>query len=147
MEKIAIGADHAGVQLKDQLASALRSWGYGVSDMGTNSADSVDYPDYAAKVALALKNQECDKGVLVCGSGIGVCITANRFSNVRAVVLRSPFDAEMSRLHNNANVACFGARITETEAALGLLKSWLETQFEGGRHERRVQKIESVKND
>lgn len=139
--KIAIAADHAGVGLKDHLKSFLESQHVSVVDFGTNGAESVDYPDYAQKVAEALTSGQVERGVLVCGSAIGMAIAANRNPGVRAVVVRDGFDARMSREHNDANVACFGARVTPEAQAKELLKIWLETPFEGGRHQKRVEKL------
>lgn len=140
--KIIIGADHAGVTTKDSLAAQLRFWDHEVSDVGTHGDDSVDYPDFAHQVAQAVAAGKADRGVLVCGSGVGMAIAANRHAGVRAVVIRDPFDAQMSRAHNNSNIACFGARVTELDVCVALLKQWLETDFVGDRHERRVGKIE-----
>ncbi|PIR20683.1 MAG: ribose 5-phosphate isomerase B [Deltaproteobacteria bacterium CG11_big_fil_rev_8_21_14_0_20_47_16] len=140
--KVAIAADHAGVVLKDSLKLYLESENIKVADLGTNGADSVDYPDYARKVAHAVASGEVDRGVLVCGSAIGMAITANRNKGVRAAVIRDAYDAQMSREHNDANVACFGARVTPAEQAKELLKQWLTTPFEGGRHQKRIDKID-----
>jgi len=141
--KLAIASDHAGYELKEKLKSYLKSaLGCEVVDLGTGSPDSVDYPDFAHSLSSKVSNQEFEKGVLVCGSGIGMCMTANRYSGVRAAVLRVPDDAMMSRLHNDANVACLGERFTPYEEAKDLLDTWLNTPFEGGRHFRRVTKIE-----
>lgn len=140
--KIAIAADHAGVALKDVLKSFLESEKMIVVDFGTNGTESVDYPDFARQVAQAITQKQVERGVLVCGSAIGMAISANRFNGVRAVVIRDGFDARMSREHNDTNVACFGARVTPAEQAKELLKTWLATKFEGGRHQNRVSKID-----
>jgi len=140
--KVAIASDHAGLSIKGELISLLGNLGHTATDLGTNSAESVDYPDYAKQVARTVASQKADVGVLVCGSGIGMAMAANRFKNVRAAVLNDAFDAEMSRRHNNANVACFGARKISVEKAKELLAIWLKTPFEGGRHESRVKKID-----
>lgn len=140
--KIAIAADHAGVVLKDALKSFLESENISVLDFGTNNSESVDYPDFAQKVARAISTREVERGVLVCGSAIGMAITANRHKGVRAAVIRDGYDARMSREHNDANVACFGARVTPAEQAIDLLRVWLTTPFEGGRHQKRVDKID-----
>ena len=139
--KIAIASDHAGFSLKEKLVSYLQSLGGEVLDLGPVSDSTVDYPDFAAKVAQSIKTGNVERGILVCGSGIGMCMAANRFSNVRAAVLRSEEDAKMSRLHNDANVACLGGRVTGESEAKKFLKVFLETPFEGGRHVRRVEKI------
>jgi ribose 5-phosphate isomerase B len=141
--KIAIASDHAGFELKEEVRAYLNdALGFEVVDLGTNSTESVDYPDLAHKLAATISNKEVEFAVLVCGSGIGMCMAANRHEHVRAAVLRESYDAEMSRLHNNANVACLGARVTPPETAKELLALWFKTDFEGGRHERRVNKIE-----
>lgn len=140
--KVAIAADHAGVVLKDALKSFLESENISVLDFGTNNSESVDYPDFAQKVAHAISTREVERGVLVCGSAIGMAITANRHKGVRAAVIRDGYDARMSREHNDANVACFGARVTPMEQAKELLRLWLTTPFEGGRHQKRVDKID-----
>lgn len=142
--RIAVAADHAGFQLKQQLAERLRGQGHEVLDLGTDSEASTDYPAYAHHVARAVADGEAERGVLVCGSGIGMCMAANRTPGVRAAVLQSDFDAEMSRRHNDANVACFGARQSEAGSVEALLDRFLETPFEGGRHERRVRKIDNA---
>lgn len=139
---IAVGADHAGFALKQSLVSHLESSGYKVTDVGTHNSDSVDYTDFAEQVAKAISAGKVQRGVLVCGSAIGMCIAANRYEGVRAVVLRDKFDARLSREHNDTNVACFGARVTKEKNALKLLNLWLTTEFEGGRHARRVEKID-----
>lgn len=139
--KIAIAADHAGFTLKETLRQHLISQGHQVVDFGCDSTESVDYPDFAAKVAEAVSEQQAERGVLVCGSGIGMCMAANRFGGVRAAVLRSFDDARLSRLHNDSNVACLGGRVTATAQAKELLETFLKTPFEGGRHQKRIQKI------
>ena len=140
--KISIASDHAGFELKEDLKKYLSESGHEVIDLGPENNDRTDYPDYAKKVALSVQKDGAQPGVLVCGSGIGMCMTANRFHGVRAVVIHDEFDAEMSRKHNDANVACFGARISDTSAVEGWLNIFLSTPFEGGRHEGRVAKIE-----
>ena len=140
--KIAVGADHAGFPLKEHLTKQLRAAHHDVVDFGTASNDSVDYPDYAHRVAEALANGEVERGLLVCGSAIGMCIVANRHPNIRAAVIRDEFDAKASREHNDANVACLGGRVTDEATATELLRVWMETPFAGGRHERRIHKID-----
>lgn len=141
--KIAAGADHAGFELKAQLAEKLRSLGHEVTDFGVTAADSVDYPDYAAKVCKAVMAGETELGILVCGTGQGMAMTANRFRDIRAAVCSEPFSARMARAHNNANVLCLGARVVGAGLAGEILDAFLSTAFEGGRHERRVHKINS----
>ena len=139
--KIIIGADHAGYELKDRVGEVLRRLGHDVTDVGTNTGDSVDYPDFARQVAAAVQAGEYQRGVLVCGTGLGMCIAANRFSGVRAVAPRTEFEADLSRRHNDANVLCLGGRVQTPELAESILKVWLATDFDGGRHQRRVDKM------
>ena len=145
--KIAIAADHAGLPLKRELVEALQSSGHEVKDFGTQSAQSVDYPDFAWEVARAVARPEVDRGVLVCGTGIGMSIVANKHRGVRAAVCTSEFEARMARAHNDANVLCLGQRVVGAGLARGILDAFLETAFEGGRHEKRVQKIRDVEAD
>lgn len=140
-ETIAIAADHAGVELKSALAEELRQAGFRVLDLGTNSADSVDYPDFADAVAGAIKDGRVGRGVLVCGTGIGISIAANRHKGVRAALCRDATDARLAREHNDANVLVLGGRTTGVENARDCLKTFLATPFAGGRHARRVQKL------
>lgn len=140
-EKIAIASDHAGVDLKALVAKTLRDWGYDVVDLGTNSTDSVDYPDYAAAMAQELKTGDAKRGVLICGTGIGISIAANRFSHVRAALCHNETTARLAREHNDANVLAMGARIISEDTAIACLKAFLETKFAGGRHKRRVDKM------
>ena len=142
--KIALGSDHAGFALKEQLKQRLVRLGMEVEDMGTNSLESVDYPDYALKVAEAVRDEKADRGVLVCGTGIGVCMTANKVQGIRAAAPWSPETARLSRAHNNANVLCLPGRHMEPALAEELLEIWLKTPFEGGRHQRRVDKISAL---
>ncbi|WP_424811069.1 ribose 5-phosphate isomerase B [Roseococcus sp. YIM B11640] len=138
---IAIGSDHAGLPLKRVLLSALEGAGHTVLDAGTNGEESVDYPDFAHAVTAKVAAGEARFGVLVCGSGIGMSIAANRNPKIRAVVLHNTTEARLTRLHNDANVACFGARTLGAEVALDSLASFLATEFEGGRHQRRLDKL------
>lgn len=144
--KIALGADHAGVEAKDALVDALRAAGHEPVDLGTRGAASVDYPDYALRVAQEVASGRCDRGVLVCGTGIGMAMTANHVAGIRAAQIYDATMAEMSRRHNDANVACFGARLTPAEEMRRLLSLWLETPFEGGRHAPRVAKIQGARS-
>jgi ribose 5-phosphate isomerase B len=141
---IAIGSDHAGLPLKRALLSALEAQGHAVLDAGTHDDASVDYPDFAHEVAAKVAVGEAQFGVLVCGSGIGMSIAANRHPAIRAVVLHNTTEARLTRAHNDANIACFGARTTGVEVALDALATFLGTAFEGGRHERRIAKIETA---
>ena len=138
---IAIGGDHAGLPLKRALQQALAAQGHGLLDFGTNESASVDYPDFAHQVCAAVQDGRARFGVLVCGSGIGMAIAANRHKGVRAAVLHDATEARLTRAHNDANVAAFGARLIGPEVALDALKAFLSTDYEGGRHDRRLQKL------
>jgi len=142
--RIAIGADHAGVALKDQLKQWLIDRGDAVDDVGTHSTDSVDYPDYAALVAHAVAGGTADRGVLVCGSGIGMAIAANKVHGIRAAPIVDEASARLSREHNDANVITLGARLTALEEAQELLRIFLTTEFQGGRHQQRIDKISAL---
>ncbi len=144
-QTIAIGCDHAGLNLKSLLKSDLEAAGYDVLDLGTNGPDSVDYPDFGFAVAEAIADGKAEKGVLVCGSGIGISIAANRNPAVRAAVVTNALTAQLARQHNDANVVCFGERLVGSEIARDAMKAFLETEFEGGRHARRVDKLATPK--
>ena len=139
--KIAIGSDHAGFHLKTTLLAWLVDNGYEVDDLGTYTDERTDYPRYGARVGRAVAAGKADFGVAVCGSGEGICMAANKIPGVRGGVIRDDADAEFTRRHNNANVACFGERFTEPDAAVAALKVFLETGFDGGRHEARVAQL------
>jgi ribose 5-phosphate isomerase B len=145
--RIALGADHAGYQLKDQIKQHLEQQGMSVCDEGTSSSESVDYPDYARAVAHDVSRQRADLGILVCGSGIGMAITANKVDGIRAANVSTEYEAQMSREHNNANVLALGARIITADEAFCIVDKWLATQFAGGRHERRVEKIMAIEKE
>jgi len=139
--KIVVAADHGGLELKELIKSSLVTFGYEVEDVGCYSKDAVDYPEFAEKaVSLILKN-ECQMGILICGTGIGMSIAANRYRSIRAANCSSVYTARMSREHNNANVLCLGARVLETDTAVEMARVWLETHFSGGRHQRRISKF------
>ncbi len=138
---IAIGGDHAGLPLKRALQEALAARGHGLLDFGTNEAASVDYPDFAHQVCAAVQDGRARFGVLVCGSGIGMAIAANRHPGIRAAVLHDSTEARLTRAHNDANIAAFGARLTGPEVALDALLAFLATPYEGGRHDRRLAKL------
>ena len=142
--KLAVGSDHAGFDLKKDLLVYLSEKGYTVEDMGPNSADSVDYPDFAHKVASSVETKTCDLGILICGSGNGVCITANKHHGVRAALAWEPELASLARQHNNANVICLPARFVSQEKAFQIVDAYLDSAFEGGRHENRVNKTETA---
>ena len=138
---IALGADHAGFELKEALKGWLIDRGYQVLDLGTHGSESVDYPDYAAQVAEAVADGKVERGVLVCGTGIGMAMTANKVPGIRAAVCSDGFTARMSREHNDANVLALAGRLMESDMAVDILQLWLETEFAGGRHSRRLSKI------
>ncbi len=140
-ETIAIASDHAGYDLKLLLAKELRDLGYGVLDLGTGGPDSVDYPDFGFAMAAAIRDGRAARGVLMCGTGIGICIAANRHPAVRAAVVHDAYGARLSRQHNDANVICMGGRTIGSDVARECLRIFLETPFEGGRHARRVEKL------
>ncbi len=139
--RIAIGSDHAGFQHKAALIPWLEDQGYEVHDYGTFSEESTDYPDYAVEVAWAVSTKRADRGILICGTGIGVAITANKVSGVRAANCCSEEMARLAREHNNANILTFGGRLVSLELAKEMVEIFLITPFEGGRHQRRVEKI------
>lgn len=140
-KKIYIAADHAGFSLKQFLIAELTKLGFTTVDLGCDSAEiSVDYPDFAKKLAQKIKNKN-DRGILICGSGIGISIAANRFKHIRAALCTSIKLAKLSRAHNDANVICFGARIVSPKITLASIKAFLSTDFEDGRHRKRVEKL------
>ena len=141
---VAIGSDHAGFHLKTALVNYLTEQGYEVIDAGTNSDERVDYPHFGAAVANLVAAGQVDRGVLVCGSGQGICMAANKVAGVRAGVVRDAQDAEMIRRHNDANVAWFGERVTDAVTAVAALAVFLDTEFEGGRHQPRVDQLAAL---
>lgn len=143
MKKISIGCDHAGFQYKERIKKHLVAAGYEVIDRGTYSEDSVDYPDFAHQVGQDIDSQNCEKGILICGSGNGVNITANKHKQVRSALCWMPEIAELARLHNDANVIALPARFIAYELAESMVDLFLNTEFEGGRHQNRVNKITS----
>lgn len=145
--KIAIGADHAGFEEKETIKSTLDEIGIEYTDMGTMSADSVDYPDYARKVAEAVANGDVDQGLLMCGSGTGMAISANKVRGVRAAVAWNEDIARLARQHNNANVLALPARFASKEEMANIVKAFFTTDFEGGRHAPRVDKISQIERD
>ena len=142
MEEILIASDHAGFELKRKLEAHLSKLGYAVRDFGTNSSDSTDYADFAHPLAREVSEGKAKRGILLCGTGLGMSYVANRYPNVRAAVTWSPEVAELARSHNDSNVLVLPARFVSVEDAEKILETWLKTPFEGGRHERRVVKIE-----
>ena len=141
---IALGADHAGWELKEALKAWLIESGHQILDFGTHSPQSVDYPDYALQVGEAVASGKAERGLLVCGTGIGMAMTANKVPGIRAALCSDPFMARMSREHNDANVLTLGGRLMGPEMALDILRRWIETDFAGGRHQRRVDKIADI---
>ena len=139
--KIAIGSDHRGFEVKRRIVAVLQQMGHEVIDVGPHGRESVDYPDYAFQVALAVSEGRAERGVLICGTGIGMCIAANKVKGVRAAPCHDSITAEMSRRHNDANVLCLSADLLGEELIERMLRIWLETEFESGRHARRVEKI------
>jgi RpiB/LacA/LacB family sugar-phosphate isomerase len=145
--RIAIGADHAGFALKDQVRDALRDAGHEVIDVGTNSAESTDYPDYAGAVAHDVISGAADRGILVCSTGVGMSIAANKVDGIRAALAVSPEEVRLTRAHNDANIITIGARYTDPQKANEMVRVFLETPFEGGRHARRIEKIAQLEKN
>ncbi len=143
-EKIPIASDHAGYRFKGVIVKALKEMGYTPVDLGTDSEESVDYPDYGRLVAQKVSSGECRRGVLICGSGIGISIVANKFRGVRAALCQSVEAARLSREHNDANILVFAGRMTPDGLAVEMLETWLNTPFSGGRHQKRVEKISRI---
>lgn len=141
---IAIGNDHAGFELKKTVTDVLEEYGIEYKDFGCYSTDKAEYPIYAQKVADAVASGECERGVLICGTGIGISIAANKVKGIRAAVCTDPLCAKLSRLHNNSNILAMGARITGRELAKEILKAWLDTEFEGDRHQARIDDISKI---
>lgn len=146
MKTIAIACDHAGLALKLQVVQFLQDQGLQVLDFGTDSLDSVDYPDFAARVAEAVSSKEVEKGILICGTGLGMALTANRFSGVRAASLNDVYSATMAREHNDLNVLCLGSRVVGVGLAQMLVQTFLNVPFAGGRHAARVNKIHAYES-
>ena len=142
--RIAIGSDHRGYHLKEQIIAMLRTKGHEVEDAGPSATDSVDYPDFAALVAKMVSQGAVERGILICGTGIGMAIAANKFPGVRAAPCSDEVTAEISRRHNNLNVLCLSADMLSPRAVERMVEVWLSTPFEGGRHERRVEKIHQL---
>jgi ribose 5-phosphate isomerase B len=142
--RVALGADHAGRQLKDQVRGWLEARGIDVTDFGTHSSASVDYPDFADAVARAVAGGAADRGILVCGSGIGMAIAANKVPGIRAAAVSDPHAAALSRAHNDANVLALGERLTPTDQARAVVEAFLDTAFDGGRHQQRIDKIATI---
>ena len=142
--KIAIGNDHSAVEMKQEISAYLREKGYDVLNLGTDTAESVDYPVYGEKVARAVVSGEADLGIAICGTGVGISISCNKVRGIRAVCCSEPYSAKLSRMHNDSNVLCFGARVIGPELAKMIVDEWLGASFEGGRHQRRVDEIKAL---
>lgn len=142
--KILLGADHAGFPLKERIRDYLVAKGYEVEDCGSSSADSADYADFAEKVAAGVAAGKADYGVLICGTGIGMAMTANKVPGIRAAACNDTLSAHFARAHNDANVLTMGGRLMDEAAAQKVLDTWLSTSFEGGRHQRRIEKISAI---
>jgi ribose 5-phosphate isomerase B len=144
---IAIGSDHGGLQLKDAVRNYLVGRGLVVDDLGTNNEDSVDYPDFGARVAQAVSSQAIAKGILICGTGIGMSITANKFPRIRAALVWDDFTAQMAKEHNDANILVLGGRVLTVDDACRMVGIWLDATFAGGRHQGRLDKITQIEED
>ncbi len=144
--KIAIGNDHTAVELKNHITKYLEGKGYEVVNYGTDETGSSDYPIYGYRVAKAIKNGECDLGVLICGTGVGISLAANKVKGIRAVVCSEPYTAKLSRLHNDSKIVAFGARVVGSAMAETIVDAFLSVEFEGGRHARRVNLITDIED-
>ena len=144
MKKISIGCDHAGFEVKEMILNLLNEMGYEMIDFGTNSSESVDYPVYGIKVGESVASKQVDRGIVVCGSGIGISIAANKVRGIRAALCSTVEHAVLSRKHNNANVLAIGARLTKNQEIKEIVINWLNTSFEGGRHQERINLIEKI---
>lgn len=142
--KIAIGSDHGGYHLKEHIKKYLEEKNFDIEDFGTNSLESVDYSDFAREVAEAVAQGKFDRGILICGTGLGISIAANKVRGIRAAVVSDCYSAKMSRAHNNANILALGGRVVGPDLATEIVETWMETPFEGGRHQRRIDKITDI---
>ena len=142
--KIAIGNDHAATELKFIIMDYVKSLGHEVVNFGTDGNESCNYPEFGEKVGRAVVNGEADCGILICGTGVGISIAANKVKGVRACVCSEPYTAKLSKMHNNANIIAFGARVVGSEMAKMIVDTWLETEYEGGRHQRRVDMLDAM---
>ena len=141
---IAVGCDHGGLKLKNEIIEFLNDNNYSFKDYGTYTTESVDYPDYGLKVAESILNGECDRGIVVCGTGLGISISANKVPGIRAVVCTNSYMAKMGREHNDSNVLALGERVVGTGVALDIVDTWLKTEFQDGRHTQRIEKISQI---
>ena len=144
--KIGIGNDHSAVEMKREVMKFLQDLGYEVVNYGTDSTESCNYPVYGEKVARAVVDKEVDLGIVICGTGVGISLAANKVKGIRAVVCSEPYSARLSRQHNNTNILAFGARVVGMELARMIIEEWLNAEFEGGRHQERVNMIMDIEN-
>ncbi|SHF00043.1 ribose 5-phosphate isomerase B [Alkalibacter saccharofermentans] len=144
--KIALGSDHGGFHLKEVIKEYLKDKNYEIEDFGAYDTSSIDYPEIGEKVAIAVKDSVADKGIIVCGTGLGISISANKVPGIRAALVSDTFSAKMSRAHNDANILALGGRVLGDDLALEIVEAWLNTEFEGGRHGIRVDKIKDLEN-
>lgn len=142
--KIAIGCDHGGITLKDSIVNYLEERGVKIEDFGTFGTESVDYPDFAYKVARSVADGKADKGILMCGTGIGISIAANKVNGIRCALCHNTETAKLTALHNDSNVLAMGGRVIDSDTAVNIVKTWLDTPFEGGRHINRINKISEI---
>lgn len=142
--KIAIGCDHGGITLKDSIVNYLEERGVQIEDFGTFGTESVDYPDYAYKVARSVADGRADKGILMCGTGIGISIAANKVNGIRCALCHNTETARLTALHNDSNILAMGGRVIDSDTAVDIVKTWLDTPFEGGRHINRINKISEI---
>lgn len=142
----AIGNDHAAIELKEIIKKHLEARGIAVKDFGTNENVSCNYTDYAEAVANAVAKGECERGILICGTGVGISIAANKVNGIRACCCSEPFSAKLSKQHNNSNILCFGARVVGSELAKMIVDAWIDAEFEGGRHQTRVDMISAIES-
>lgn len=145
--KIGIGNDHAAVDMKKEVVEFLKEKGYEVVNFGTDAKESCHYPEYGRKVAEAVAAKEVDLGILICGTGVGISLAANKVKGIRAVVCSEPYSAKLSRQHNNTNVLAFGARVVGSELAKMIIEEWLDAEFMGGRHQDRIDMIMAIENE
>ena len=144
MEKIAIASDHGGFDLKENIIAFLLKKGLEIDNLGAHSTDSVDYPDYGIKLAQAIIDKKFVRGILICGTGVGMSIVVNRFPEIRGTLCSDVYTAKMCREHNDSNILIMGGRVIEVSLAIEILETWLNTEFEGGRHQRRLDKIKNI---
>ena len=144
--KIGIGNDHSAVEMKQEITEYLKELGHEVVNYGTDSNESCDYPEYGEKVGRAVVSGEVEKGILICGTGFGISLAANKVKGVRAVVCSEPYTAKLSRMHNDANILAFGARVVGIEMAKMIVNEWLNAEFEGGRHQRRIDMVMAIED-